>query len=144
MFIVAVMLLGISESVGIMITILLLYTLPAIIVHIQYYFLNRGSAFLVKNERIFIESKHGYDMKEIEGIIRIDLYAAGGVFKKIEWDAYPVQQYHYIKISTDSEVYYVTSILFDVTIEKRLKRFIDYHDAVYHRHKKIIPFISLS
>lgn len=143
-FVAALILLGISNNIEIILAVLLVYTLPGIVVYCQYYLLNKENIFVVKNEKIFIENKHDRDVQEIEDIMRIDLYAAGDVFKKIEWDAYPVQQYHYIKISTKREVYYVTSIVFDNTIEKRLKQFINHYDAVYHRHKKIVSFVSLS
>jgi hypothetical protein len=75
----------------------------------------------------------------VEGL---ELHVAGGIYRKIYWENFPFQSYHYEKIVHQAKVYYITSVLVKQPLEWVLHALIATNQTKYMRIKRIMANIS--
>lgn len=121
---------------------LFILILPGLYLHLLYYLKNKDSYITVDNDSISIKDDSGLTVViPFEEITLIELHASGGIFKRIDWENFYFQSYHYLKLYTKSKQYYLSSLLFDKPIEIELFDFIEINKEKFVRVKEFISLI---
>ena len=85
---------------------------PAIYLHIEYYFHNRGEEMILRNDNfIYIDKQKIENVMSISEINRIILYINGDLEGRGLGRVYPVANYHYVKIITNSQKEFIITNL---------------------------------
>lgn len=126
------LLLGLSPYLG-----------PGLYAHGAYYRRNRHTSVAPFGDRLEVTTHRGATLvlpyREMEAV---ELHAAGGVYRQIEWENFAFQSYHYLKIRCHGQTHFLTSLLVKRPLEKAFPHLLLATAERYTRHKRFMAYLD--
>lgn len=124
--------------VGLILLGLALYFGPGLYAHIEYYLRNRHTSVAAFADRLEVTQGGETAVLPYGEMEAVELHAAGGVYRQIEWENNAFQSYHYLKIRYQGQTHYLTSLLVNRPLEQAFPHLLAATAGRYTRHKRFM------
>lgn len=114
------------------------YFAPGLYAHVEYYLRNRHTTVAAFDDRLEVTQGGEIILLPYREMKAVELHAAGGVYRQIDWENYAFQSYHYLKIQCHGQTHYLTSLLVSLPLEQAFPSLLAATAGRYTRHKRFM------